>query len=369
MRVRALVLVVPLIVLAACGSGSGTDTTGSGSTDASGSSVEASTLGPSVPPATAVAAAVPADQLPTATGAFGEKPTLTFPANDPVPSLQRVILSTGTGPVTAANDWLITNYLGQIWGGKVFDNSYDRGATSAFQIGVGKVVPGWDTALVGVPVGSRVMLSLPPADGYGSGGNASAGIAGTDTLVFIVDIVQAIGPTTGGQTDATPQTPPANAPEVAGAVGAAATVTIPSGLAEPTAPSVAVLATGTGAPVALGQVLVQYTAVTWTGESAGTTWPGADPSAGGTGPQELPVATGGPFAGLVGVPLGSRVLVQIPGQTDSSSGQTQPAIAAVVDLLVQTTVTPATSSGSDSAQPSASDSAAPPASDSTAPTS
>jgi hypothetical protein len=63
------------------------------------------------------------------------------------------------------------------------------------------------------------------------------------------------------------------------------------------------------------------------------------------------------------------VLVQIPGQTDSSSGQTQPAIAAVVDLLVQTTVTPATSSGSDSAQPSASDSAAPPASDSTAPTS
>jgi peptidylprolyl isomerase len=356
-----------LIVLAACSSGSGTtDSTGTGSTDASGSSVEASTLGPSVPPATAVAAPVAADQLPTASGAFGEKPTLTFPANDPVPSLQRVILSAGTGPVTAANDWLITNYLGQIWGGKVFDNSYDRGATSAFQIGVGKVVPGWDTALVGVPVGSRVMLSLPPADGYGSGGNASAGIAGTDTLVFIVDIVQAIGPTTGGQTDATPQSPPANAPEVAGALGAAATVTIPSGLAEPTAPSVAVLATGTGAPVALGQVLVQYTAVTWTGESAGSTWPGGNP---GTGPQELPVATGGPFAGLVGIPLGSRVLVQIPGQTDSSSGQTQPAIAAVVDLLVQTTVTPATTSGSDSAQPSASDSAAPPASDSTAPTS
>jgi len=366
MRVRALALVVPLIVLAACSSGSGTtDTSG---TDASGSSVEASTLGPAVPPATAVAAPVAADQLPTASGAFGEKPTLTFPANDPVPSLQRVVLSEGTGPVTASGDWLITNYLGQIWGGTVFDNSYDRGATSAFQIGVGKVVPGWDTALVGVPVGSRVMLSLPPADGYGSGGNSSAGIAGTDTLVFIVDIVQAITPTTGGQTDATPQTPPANSPEVAGALGAAATVTIPSGLAEPTAPSVAVLATGTGAPVQLGQVLVQYTAVTWTGESAGTTWPGGDPSSGGTGPQELPVATGGPFAGLVGVPLGSRVLVQIPGQTDPQSGQTQPAIAAVVDLLIQTTVTPATTSGSDSAAPTASDGSAPPASDTVAPT-
>ena len=64
------------------------------------------------------------------------------------------------------------------------------------------------------------------------------------------------------------------------------------------------------------------------------------------------MATGGPFAGLVGLPLGSRVLVQIPGQTDQQSGQTQPAIAAVVDLLFQTTVTPATTSGSDSAAPS-----------------
>ena len=246
---------------------------------------------------------------------------------------------------------MITNYLGQIWGGKVFDNSYDRGATSAFQIGVGKVVPGWDIGLVGVPVGSRVMLSLPPADGYGSAGNSSAGITGTDTLVFIVDIVQAIGPTAGGQTDATPQTPPANAPEVAGALGAAATVTIPAGLAEPTAPTVAVLATGTGAPVAAGPGAGAVHGGDLDRGIGGHDLAGRRPSAGGTGPQELPVATGGPFAGLVGVPLGSRVLVQIPGQTDPSSGQTQPAIAAVVDLLVQTTVTPATTSGSDSAAP------------------
>jgi len=365
MRLRALVLVVPLVVLAACSSGgSSTDTS---STGTSGSSAEASILGPTVPAATVVAAPVAADQLPTATGAFGEKPTLTFPANDPVPSLQRVILSEGTGPVTASGDWLLTNYLGQIWGGAVFDNSYDRGSTSAFQIGVGKVVPGWDTALVGVPVGSRVMLSLPPADGYGSAGNSSAGIKGTDTLVFIVDIVQAIPKTTGGQVDATPAAPlPAAAPQVSGPLGQAATVTIPSGLPEPTAPSVTVLATGTGAPVVLGQVLVQYTAVTWAGDPAGTTWPGADASTSGQGPQELPVAASGPFAGLVGVPLGSRVLVQVPGQTDQQTGQTQPAIAAVVDLLLQTVVTPATTSGS--AVPSASDSATPTTTGSAAPT-
>ncbi len=337
MRVRALAFAVPLavgVLLAGCSSGGGTTTTSSSAT------TTPPTLGPSVPPATAVAAPVPADQLPTASGSFGEKPTITFPSTDPPPSMQRVILSEGTGPVTQSGDWLITNYLGQIWGGKVFDNSYDRGSTSAFQIGVGKVVPGWDVGLVGVPAGSRVMLSLPPADGYGSAGNAGAGISGTDTLVFVVDIVEAIGKDTSGQADAQVQPTPEGGPQVSGDLGGPATVTVPSGTAEPTAPTVTVLAKGTGAPVQLGKVLVQYAAVDWTGQDAGSTW-ATDASQGG-GPQELPVSTGGPFEKTVGVPLGSRVLVQVPAQTNAQTGQAQPAIAAVVDLLAQTTVTPAT---------------------------
>jgi peptidylprolyl isomerase len=43
---------------------------------------------------------------------------------------------------------------------------------------------------VGVPVGSRVMLVIPPALGYGpAGGQASAGITKTDTLVFVIDVI------------------------------------------------------------------------------------------------------------------------------------------------------------------------------------
>jgi peptidylprolyl isomerase len=344
MRVRALVLALPLIVLAACSSG--TDTSTSTSTGASGSTSEAATLGPTVPAATAIAAPVAAEQLPTVTGAFGAKPTMTFPATDPVSSLQRVVLSEGTGPAVAAGDWLVVNYLGQIWGGDVFDNSFDKGQTLTFQAGPdGQVVPGWKIGMIGVPVGSRIMLTLPPADGYGSAGSSGAGIGGTDTLVFVVDIVQAFGPNAGGQTDAVPAAPlPATGPQVAGALGVPATVSIPAGTAEPTAPTVTVLATGTGAPVVLGNVLVQYTATAWTGETAGSTWPSADPNAaasgqGGTGPQELPVAANGPFAGLVGVPVGSRVLVQVPGQAASQTGQASPAIAAVVDVLNQDTRT------------------------------
>lgn len=336
-RIVAPLLAVGLMALGACGSGQ--DTASSGTASASGSSSAAPTMGPEVPPATVVADPVPAEQLPTATGAFGEKPTLTFPTSNPPASLQRQVLVQGTGPETKKGDWLVTNYLGEIWNGKVFDNSYDKGTTATFQIGVGGVVPGWDTALVGVPVGSRVLLSLPPSDGYGAKGNSGAGIGGTDTIVFVVDIVAAYGQDAAGQADAAPQPAPTSGPQVTGDLGQKPSITVPAGTAEPTSPQVTVLAQGTGAPIKDGQVLAQYVAVTWTGESAGSTWP--DPAAqaagtGGTGPQQLSIAAGGPFAGLVGVPLGSRVLVQIPGQTNQQTGQAQPALAAVLDLVAQT---------------------------------
>jgi peptidylprolyl isomerase len=51
------------------------------------------------------------------------------------------------------------------------------------------VVPGFKKALVGQTVGSQVVAVIPPADGYGSDGNSQAGIKGTDTLVFVIDIL------------------------------------------------------------------------------------------------------------------------------------------------------------------------------------
>lgn len=81
------------------------------------------------------------------------------------------------------------NYLGQVWGGHVFDNSYDRGATISFPIGMGVVIGGWDDGLVGRQLGSRVLMSIPPEHGYGPAGVPQAGIKGSDTLVFVVDLV------------------------------------------------------------------------------------------------------------------------------------------------------------------------------------
>lgn len=129
--------------------------------------------------------------LPTASGSFGEKPQITFPDNAPPEALTVSVLSPGQGAVVEAGQTIDVDYLGQVWGGRVFDNSYDRGSSIQFGIGIGQVIAGWDEGLVGQQIGSRVLLSIPPHDGYGPGGNPRAGIGGDDTLVFVVDIKHA----------------------------------------------------------------------------------------------------------------------------------------------------------------------------------
>jgi peptidylprolyl isomerase len=127
--------------------------------------------------------------LPTVSGSFGAKPALTFPSTPAPAELEVSVLEQGDGPLVESGDSIVVHYLGQTWGGHVFDNSYDRRDTISFPIGVGAVIAGWDGGLVGRSVGSRVLLSIPPHEGYGPRGVPQAGIRGTDTLVFVVDIV------------------------------------------------------------------------------------------------------------------------------------------------------------------------------------
>ncbi len=109
----------------------------------------------------------------------------------PDDSLQSASLVEGKGEEVQKGQTIVVNYLGQVYGGKKpFDESYS-GQPTSFQIGVGGVVKGWDQTLVGAPVGSRVIMALPPDFGYGDQGNEQAGIKGTDTLYFVVDVLAA----------------------------------------------------------------------------------------------------------------------------------------------------------------------------------
>ena len=122
-----------------------------------------------------------------------EAPTGFDFSGTPKPSgkLQTGVLVEGEGEVVEKGQTIAVDYLGQVYGGKKpFDESYSSQSAS-FPIGVGQVVKGWDQALVGQTIGSRVVLAIPPALGYGKGGNEQAGIKGTDTLYFVVDILGA----------------------------------------------------------------------------------------------------------------------------------------------------------------------------------
>ena len=112
-------------------------------------------------------------------------------AAEPTDTLRSAVLVQGDGPAVEKGQTMAVDYLGQVYDGKQsFDESYSAMPTS-FPIGVGNVVEGWDQALVGQTVGSRVVVAIPPDLGYGKEGNPQAGIKGTDTLYFVVDILGA----------------------------------------------------------------------------------------------------------------------------------------------------------------------------------
>ncbi len=89
----------------------------------------------------------------------------------PTDKLRQATLVQGEGPVVAQGQTIAVDYLGQVYeGAKPFDESFS-GNPASFAIGTGGVIKGWDQALVGKTVGSRVIMSIPPELGYGKQGN------------------------------------------------------------------------------------------------------------------------------------------------------------------------------------------------------
>lgn len=258
-------------------------------------------------------------------GAVGSKPTVKSTGVQ-MTDLKSKVLKPGKGPAVKKGDLLVADYVGQTWrNDKVFDNSYDRGQPAAFPIGVGQVIKGWDETLVGLKIGTRVLLVIPPVKGYGTSGNTQAGIKGDDTLVFVVDMVAAYGKD-AALTNATPVTPAPGQPKVTGALGAKPTVVVPKGTVPPKAASVTVLSRGTGPAITDGELaVVEYEAVSWAGKPIDSTW--------GKAPQGFAVSTQnqGPFVKLIGVPVGSRVLLLLPPQQGGKAATDSLAVA--VDVV------------------------------------
>ena len=110
---------------------------------------------------------------------------MTLPATAPPTDLRIVVLEEGDGAVVGPFDSVTVNYQGTAWEtGEIFDSSFERGEPATFQ--VQGVVQGFMQALVNQKVGSRVLVTMPPALGYG--GSPGHELE-TSTLVFLIDMV------------------------------------------------------------------------------------------------------------------------------------------------------------------------------------
>jgi FKBP-type peptidyl-prolyl cis-trans isomerase len=109
------------------------------------------------------------------------------------PSLFRAEdLVVGSGDPAVAGDSLTVHYIGSLENGQVFESSYVTGVPYTFRLGARTVIQGWDQGLVGMRVGGKRKLTIPPALAYGSQGRP--GIPGNSTLIFEIELLSNAGP-------------------------------------------------------------------------------------------------------------------------------------------------------------------------------
>ncbi|MGW3207956.1 FKBP-type peptidyl-prolyl cis-trans isomerase [Streptomyces sp. NPDC001135] len=314
MRRRSLLLAaVPagLVTVAGCGGGK---------SDSGKASASPSVSAP--PPPKIVAGPLPAI---TAGTKFGEKPTVAKGSGEPSKDLAVKTVIAGSGGAIAENDFIQANYLGQIWDtGKVFDNSYDKKQPLVLPLAQGQVIDGWRYALAGKKVGSRVQIAVPPTWGYGKSGEPRAGIKGTDTLVFVIDVIDSFNSKSSAKGKPVAQTDTALPKVGTNTDGDAPKVTVPK-----TDPPKKLVSTyvleGDGPELKADQaVLCQFQGLVWdSGKTFQRTY--------GSGRlaqfalAQLQQAVKGLAQGLTGKKVGSRVLIVVPpelgyGDTPPSGG-------------------------------------------------
>ena len=247
--------------------------------------------------------------IPVITGAFGSSPVITMPSANPSGQLIVHTLIHGGGPVVSPDDYVVFNVEGRVWTGdrEVVDSFTDH-QPQGLALTLSRV-PAWKR-LAGARVGSRVLMVVPPKDGFGTAGDPQANVTSRDTLVFVFDILAAMPAGADVSGTPVPYHPGGRLPSVQMTADGPA-ITVPSHVRPPNSLVSRLLIRGHGRPIVNGEtVAVQYTGVVWrTGEVFDSSWTRRFPEAFQLGAgQVIP----GWDQGLRGVPAGSRVLLIIP---------------------------------------------------------
>ena len=111
------------------------------------------------------------------------------PSSFDIQSMKVEILQQGSGDGAKTGDTVAVDYVGTLTDGTKFDSSIDRGTPFSFKLGQNSVIQGWELGIVGMKVGEKRKLTIPPELAYGD--QAVGGvIPAKSTLIFEVDMLK-----------------------------------------------------------------------------------------------------------------------------------------------------------------------------------
>lgn len=115
------------------------------------------------------------------------------PTNFDIQGMKVEILQQGTGNGAKVGDNIEVNYTGTLLDGTKFDSSVDPSfghvAPFTYKLGQNRVIQGWELGLLGMKVGEKRKLTIPPELGYGATGAGNA-IPPNTTLIFEIDLLK-----------------------------------------------------------------------------------------------------------------------------------------------------------------------------------
>ena len=106
----------------------------------------------------------------------------------PVTELKIEDFEIGGGAIATGGSTITVNYIGALTNGQVFDTSVGK-QPFTFTLGEGRVIGGWEEGILGMRVGGKRRLHIPPQLGYGSQGAAGGAIPPNATLIFDVELL------------------------------------------------------------------------------------------------------------------------------------------------------------------------------------
>jgi len=122
-------------------------------------------------------------------GPLSKEPKVTPPKGPPPRKTVIEEIIVGTGAEAKTTNPLVVNYVGALYSnGTVFDASWKREEPLSFTLGTKATIPGWEKGILGMKVGGRRELIIPPAEAYGAKGSPPK-IPPNETLVFVIDLL------------------------------------------------------------------------------------------------------------------------------------------------------------------------------------